>query len=249
MNPSIRQRAGWITTTLLQGNYIYTINNRLFPILRQSHWLNNPTGIKRHCKQTGQTNKKTKEKTQQLMDYLNTYPGAYIRYYASNMVLHVDSDAAYLVDTKAKSCIAAYYHLSNHPNITKHPKLNSAILVEYKTLRHVVSSSAEAEAAWISTTLARQSQSGISLMHSTIPNHPPHLKPKIQRPQASYRTTFIKSVRSHEICDITGCRTNKHNNNLLFSGNRALAMKQTTSPNIIQQSTTATSKLNMWATN
>ena len=92
---------------------------------------------------------KTKEKTQQLMDYLHTYPNAFIRFYASDMVLHVDSDAAYLVAPKARSRIAGYFHLSNHPNITKHPKLNGAVLVECKTLRHVVSSSAEAEVAGI----------------------------------------------------------------------------------------------------
>ena len=31
------------------------------------------------------------------MDYLATYPNAYIRYYASDMILNIDSDAAYLV--------------------------------------------------------------------------------------------------------------------------------------------------------
>ena len=39
----------------------------------------------------------TQNKEQQLMDYLNTYLDAYVRYYASDMVLHVDSNAAYLV--------------------------------------------------------------------------------------------------------------------------------------------------------
>ena len=89
--------------------------------------------------------KKTEETTQQLMDYLHTYPDAYVRYYASNMVLHVDSDAAYLVAPKAQSWVAGYFHLSDHPNITKHLKLNGAILVECKTL----SSSAESEVAGI----------------------------------------------------------------------------------------------------
>ena len=83
------------------------------------------------------------------MDYVATYPNAYLRYYASDMVLHVDSDAAYLVAPNARSRISGYFHLSDHPNITKHPKLNGAILVECKTLRHVVSSSAEAEVAGI----------------------------------------------------------------------------------------------------
>ena len=96
-----------------------------------------------------QPTQRTRDKTQQLMDYLHTYPNAYLRYYASNMVLHVDSDAAYLVAPKARSRVAGYFHLSDHPNVTKHPKLNGAILVECKTLRHVVSSSAEAEVAGI----------------------------------------------------------------------------------------------------
>ena len=91
----------------------------------------------------------TKAKAQQLMDYLHTHPDAYIRYHANDMVLHVDSDAAYLVAPHARSRIAGYFYLSEHPNITKHPKMNGAILVECKTLRHVVSSSAEAEVAGI----------------------------------------------------------------------------------------------------
>ena len=65
------------------------------------------------------------------------------------MILHVNSDAADLVAPKARSRIAGNFHLLEHPNITKHPKLNGAILVECKTLRHVVSSSAESEVAGI----------------------------------------------------------------------------------------------------
>ena len=61
------------------------------------------------------------------------------------MVLHVDSDAAYIVAPKARSRIAGFYYLSNHTNKTTHPTLNGEILVECKTLFHVVSSFAEAE--------------------------------------------------------------------------------------------------------
>ena len=91
----------------------------------------------------------TRKKTQQLMDYLHTYPDAYLRFHASDMVLHIESDAAYLVAPKARSRIAGYFHLSDHPNKTNNPKINAAIQVECKTLRHVVSSSAEAEVAGI----------------------------------------------------------------------------------------------------
>ena len=65
------------------------------------------------------------------------------------MVLHVESNAAYLVAPKARSRIARYFHLSEHPNKTNNPKINATIQVECKTLRHVVSSSAGAEVAGI----------------------------------------------------------------------------------------------------
>ena len=65
------------------------------------------------------------------------------------MVLHVDSDAAYLVAPKARSRVAGYFHLANHPTNKNKPKLNGAVHVECKTLRHVVSSAAEAETAGV----------------------------------------------------------------------------------------------------
>ena len=91
----------------------------------------------------------TKAKCQRLMDYAATYPDVYIQYYASDMVLHVDSDAAYLIAPKARSRIAGYFHLSNHPSTTTQPKINGPIIVECKTLRHVVASAAEAEIAGV----------------------------------------------------------------------------------------------------
>ena len=46
------------------------------------------------------------------------YPNAFVCFYASDMVLIVDSDAAYLVIPKAKSRIARYYYLSDHTSKT-----------------------------------------------------------------------------------------------------------------------------------
>ena len=60
------------------------------------------------------------------------------------MVLTIDSDAAYLVELEpqAYSRVIGYFQL----NITnKYSKfVNGAILIECKTLRHVVASSVEA---------------------------------------------------------------------------------------------------------
>ena len=49
-----------------------------------------------------------------LLDYSATYPTAFVRYYASAMILSIDSDAAYLVMPQACSCIAGYVFLPTH---------------------------------------------------------------------------------------------------------------------------------------
>ena len=79
------------------------------------------------------------------MNYVATYPDCYLRYHASNMVLNIDFDAAYLVLPKANSRIAGHYHLSTKPTASTSPPPNGPILVECRTLRHVVTSAAEAE--------------------------------------------------------------------------------------------------------
>jgi len=91
----------------------------------------------------------TKEECQQIMDYAATYPNVYVRFYASDMVLHIDSDAAYLVMPNAKSRIAGYFQLNNHPQRIAHPEVNGAILVICKALKYVVSSVAESEIAGV----------------------------------------------------------------------------------------------------
>ena len=95
--------------------------------------------------QQAQPTQRVMAKVQRLLDYANTYSRAYIRFYASDMQMMVDSDAAYLVLPKARSRIAGYFRLANKP-FNKHKyKDNGAILIECHTLRHVVSSAAEAE--------------------------------------------------------------------------------------------------------
>ena len=61
--------------------------------------------------------KSTMNKAQWLIDYATTYPDAYIRFYASNMILNIDSDAVYFVAPKSRSKVAGYFHLASIPNI------------------------------------------------------------------------------------------------------------------------------------
>ena len=87
----------------------------------------------------------------QLLNYCATHPNATIRYHASDMILHVESDASYLSEPKARSRAAGYHYLSNKPpaNPTKdyNPPPNGAIHVGVQILKEVCSSAAESELA------------------------------------------------------------------------------------------------------
>ena len=81
-----------------------------------------------------------------LLDYLATHPDATIRYHASDMILSIIADAAYLVLPNARSRCAGVYFLSDHSLTTPPtPSPNGPVHVLCKTLRGVPSSAAEAE--------------------------------------------------------------------------------------------------------
>ena len=47
------------------------------------------------------------------MDYAHDYPNATILYHASDMCLHIDSNAACLVHPRARSIVAGHFYLSD----------------------------------------------------------------------------------------------------------------------------------------
>jgi hypothetical protein len=86
----------------------------------------------------------------QLLNYAATHPDATLQYHASDMILHIDSDASYLSMPQARSRAGGYFYLSNksHQSTTAPtttPPLNGAIHVLSHKLRNVMSSAAEAE--------------------------------------------------------------------------------------------------------
>ena len=83
----------------------------------------------------------TKDKVHHLLDYLSTHPTFTVTYKASDMILHVDSDASYLVEPGAKGRAGGYYYLSSH----KLPKLNGPIHCMATLIKAIMSSAAEAE--------------------------------------------------------------------------------------------------------
>ena len=120
-------------------------------------------------RQQAKPTEQTLKRVHHLLNYWASNPTIIIRYHASNMVLHIDTDAAYLVMPGAKSRIAGYYYLSSDTN---QPPLNGPILVLCKTLQHVVASAAEAETAG----LFFNAQTGIIVR--TALNELGHTQPK-----------------------------------------------------------------------
>eukprot|EP00536_Pseudo-nitzschia_multiseries_P010808 jgi/Psemu1/117305/gw1.343.9.1 len=81
--------------------------------------------------------------TKYFLNYAACNPDATIIYRASDMILRVDSDAAYLVCPGAKSRAGGYHFLGD----TKADTFNGPILVLAKIIKNVMASAAEAEVA------------------------------------------------------------------------------------------------------
>jgi hypothetical protein len=58
---------------------------------------------------------KTQAATNQMLDYLATHPDATIRYHASDMILHIHSDASYLSVSNTRSRLGGLFFLGNKP--------------------------------------------------------------------------------------------------------------------------------------
>ena len=63
------------------------------------------------------------------------------------MVLWTDSDTSYLVTANARSRISGYYQYNQYLTKGLNPITNRLILTEYKAIKRIVSSVAEAETA------------------------------------------------------------------------------------------------------
>ena len=79
------------------------------------------------------------------LNYCATNPDASIVYYASDIVICKDTDAAYLVASKARSRNAAYIFMGNKDS--NNQIINGLIMAITEILKMVVSSVTEAEVA------------------------------------------------------------------------------------------------------
>jgi hypothetical protein len=86
---------------------------------------------------------KTQAATNQLLDYLATHPYTTIRYHASDMMLHIHSNASYLSVSNARSRLRGLFFLGNKSS--KQDTLNGSILNVSSVIKNVVASAAESE--------------------------------------------------------------------------------------------------------
>jgi hypothetical protein len=85
--------------------------------------------------------KKTQAATNQLLDYLATHPDATIRYHASDIILHIHSDASYLSVSNACSRLGGLFFCGD-----KYPhedNLSGSILNVASDIKNVVASAAK----------------------------------------------------------------------------------------------------------
>ena len=94
--------------------------------------------------QQSKATQQTEMELNQLLDYCHTHPTATICYTASDMVLHLHSDAAFQSEAKARSRAGEHFYLGNKTD-NQPETLNGALLSTSTIMKHVMSSAAEAE--------------------------------------------------------------------------------------------------------
>eukprot|EP00804_Cyclotella_cryptica_P012648 CCRYP_016913-RA/>CCRYP_016913-RA protein AED:0.31 eAED:0.31 QI:0/0/0/1/0/0/3/0/469 len=87
----------------------------------------------------------TLQQCNHFLDYMATHPNARIRYYTSDMILNVHSNASYLSVKVAKSRAAGIFFLGSIPKNNQPIQLNRAIAVLCTILKFVAAFAAEAE--------------------------------------------------------------------------------------------------------
>ena len=83
-----------------------------------------------------------------LPDYCATHPDTIVRYYASEICLHIDYDTAYFFQPKEQSRAVGQFFLSKFStsnSVIPSHKPNGPILTECTTIKRVIVSDAEAE--------------------------------------------------------------------------------------------------------
>ena len=120
-------------------------------------------------KQTQGTNT-TKEKAEHFLKYAASHPDATIKYYKSDMVLKIHSDASHLSERQGRSRAGGHFYLGNKDNQDDPP--NGPILNTTGILANVMSAASEADAAALFTNMKEGVIQRIALEEMQWPQPP-----------------------------------------------------------------------------
>jgi hypothetical protein len=115
----------------------------------------------------------TADKVIKILNYCNTHPETKIRWHASDMILHIHSDASYLSEKGAKSRAGGFFYMGSSTSTDKN-LTNGTILIISKVLKHVMSSAVEAEIGAVFINVKEGAVLRTTLQELGHPQPPPH---------------------------------------------------------------------------
>ena len=112
----------------------------------------------------------TKEKAENFLIYAALHPNATIKFYKSDMILKIHSDASYLSEHQGRSRAGGYFYLGNREDTSDPP--NGPILNTTGILANVMSAASEAEATALFTNMKEGVIQHIALEEMQWPQPP-----------------------------------------------------------------------------
>ena len=117
-----------------------------------------------------QGTKTTKDKADHFLMYAATHPDATLKFYKSEMILKIHSDASYLSERQGRSRAGGHFYLGNRDHTTDPP--NAPILNTTGILANVMSAAYKAEAAALFTNMKEGVIQRIALEEMQWPQPP-----------------------------------------------------------------------------
>eukprot|EP00957_Ditylum_brightwellii_P115505 8810328-Ditylum_brightwellii.AAC.2 len=122
---------------------------------------------------------KTAKAVVKLLNYCTTNSNAVIRYRASSMVLHIHSDASFMLVEEARGCTGGRLFLSKPYNAkptTQPVPINGPVHTVCKVIHNVMASVAEVEigALYSNTRKGKKLRTALQEMGHVQPPHPCH---------------------------------------------------------------------------
>jgi hypothetical protein len=171
-----------------------------------------------------------------MLDYLATHPDAILRYHASDMVLHIHSDAYYLSVSNARSRIGGLFFLGNESpehDILNRSILNVAAIIKMWSPRL---QNQKLERAYTTPKVAPRSESH---SQSWATHNPQHLCNGITPLHTASLTKLSnRNDRKQWTCDTIGEQTESAKNNSTFIGDQDVKIMQIVTQSIIQRNIT-----------